>query len=97
MLDETELKALKRLSKLQLTDFEEVNLLRNLQNILSAVESLNEVDTSNTKPCCHVLEEMQAPLREDIPERLLARDLFLKQAPEKIAGMLKVPPVIKEE
>ncbi len=97
MINEAELKALKRLSKLQLTDDEEVNLLKNLQNILSSVATLNEVDTSNIEPCCHVLEGMQAPLREDIAERLFSRELFLKQAPEKIAGMLKVPPVIKEE
>ena len=97
MLKETELKALERLSRLRLTDQERTKLLTNLQNILNSVAKLNEVDTDNVKECSHVLEDMQAPLREDVSERSFPRELFLSQAPEKIAAMLKVPPVIKEE
>ncbi len=97
MLKEEELKALKRLSRLCLSDQEEAKLLKNLQTILSSVASLNEVDTDSVEPCSHVLEDMQAPLRDDVAERAYPRELFLSGAPEKIAGMLKVPPVIKEE
>ncbi len=97
MLNETELKALERLSRLRLTDEEENKLLINLQKILNSVEKLKEVDTIGIEPLSHVLEDMQAPLREDVAERIYPRELFLKQAPEKIAAMLKVPPVIKEE
>ena len=97
MLNETELKSLERLSRLRLTDEEENKLLTNLKNILNSVEKLNEIDTTDVEPCSHVFETMQAPLREDVAERVYPRELFLKQAPEKIAGMLKVPPVIKEE
>ncbi len=97
MLNETELKALERLSRLRLSDEERAKLLTNLQKILNSVAKLSEIDTSHVKECSHVLEDMQAPLREDVAERSFSRELFLKQAPEKIAGMLKVPPVIKEE
>lgn len=97
MLNEEELKNLERLSRLKLSNDERAKLLNNLQNILNSVTSLNEVDTSGVEPCSHVLENMQAPLRKDATERLFPRDLFLKGAPEKIAGMVKVPPVIKEE
>ncbi len=97
MLKEEELKALKRLCRLRLSEQEESKLLKNLQTILSSVAKLNEVDTENVEPCSHVLEEIQAPLREDVAERVYPRELFLSGAPEKIAGMLKVPPVIKEE
>lgn len=97
MLNEEELKALEKLSRLRLTDGERSALLKNLQNILNSVKSLSELDTEHVEPCSHVLEEMQAPLREDESERVYPREVFLKAAPEKIAGMLKVPPVIKEE
>jgi aspartyl-tRNA(Asn)/glutamyl-tRNA(Gln) amidotransferase subunit C len=97
MLNEEELKALERLSRLRLSEGERSNLLKNLQNILNSVASLSEIDTQHVEPCLHVLEEMQAPLREDESERNYPRELFLKTAPEKIAGMLRVPPVIKEE
>lgn len=97
MLNEKELKALEKLSRLQLTDDEENQLLTNLQKILNSVAKLNEVDTSGVEPCSHVLEDMQAPLREDVAERLYPRELFLAGAPAKISAMLKVPPVIKEE
>ena len=97
MLNEKELKALERLCRIRLSESEETKLLYNLQNILNAVAKLKEVDTESVEPCSHVLEEMKAPLREDVAERLLSRDTFLKQAPAKISAMLKVPPVIKEE
>jgi aspartyl-tRNA(Asn)/glutamyl-tRNA(Gln) amidotransferase subunit C len=97
MLDEKELKNLEKLSKLKLSESERNQLLKNLTNILASVEKLNEIDTSNVEPLAHVLENMQAPLREDIPERVFPREQFLAEAPEKIAAMLKVPPVIKEE
>lgn len=97
MLNEKELKALERLCRIYLSPAEEGELLHNLQNILNAVEKLKEVDTESVEPCSHVLEDMIAPLREDVAERLLSRETFLKQAPAKISAMLKVPPVIKEE
>ena len=97
MLNEHELQSLKRLCRLRLSQEEDAKLLLNLQKILTAIATLKEVDTDSIEPCSHVLEEMKAPLREDIPERVLSRDLFLKGAPAKISAMLKVPPVIKEE
>jgi aspartyl-tRNA(Asn)/glutamyl-tRNA(Gln) amidotransferase subunit C len=97
MLDEKELKNLEKLSRLKLSEVERDQLLKNLKTILSSVEKLNEIDTSGVEPLAHVLESMQAPLREDIPNRVLPRELFLSEAPDKIAAMLKVPPVIKEE
>jgi len=36
-------------------------------------------------------------LREDIPEEPLSRDLFLANAPSQVGGMIKVPPVFKQQ
>ena len=74
---------------------EEVKLLLDLQNILSYVELMNEVDTDNIKPCNHVLEEMFNVDRADVVGEVMPREVFLANAPDKIGGMIRVPPIMK--
>ena len=93
MLSKQEFQSLAKLCRLNISGEE----LHNLQSIIPAVAALDEIDTSDVEPCSHVLPDVQAPLREDVAERVFSRDHFLKQAPEKISGMVKVPPVIKED
>ncbi len=96
-MDEKQLKNLQRLARIALSEEEEKKFLTNLKNILSHVEKMNEVDTEGVEPCAHVIEGVTAPLREDVPERLIPRDQFLKNAPEHIGGMIRVPKVLKDE
>lgn len=92
-----QLKALEKLCRIPLDPSEEEALLANLTKILAHMEQLNEVDTESVKPCSHVIKNTSAPLREDKPERLISRGEFLKNAPQHIGGMIKVPQVIKDQ
>lgn len=90
------LKDLQKLSRIKLTEIEEQNLLNNMQKILDYVELLSEVDTKNI-PCCNHVSQVQTKnvLREDEVGELLDRDQFLKNSPDQIGGMIRVPPIIK--
>jgi aspartyl-tRNA(Asn)/glutamyl-tRNA(Gln) amidotransferase subunit C len=97
-LDKNTLKYLAELSRIAVTEDEEDKLLQDLKKILGYVEQLNEVDTSNVTPCTYVTKALsQTPLREDEVHATLARDTFLKGAPQQISGMVRVPPVINKE
>jgi len=95
--DKEQLKTLGKLSRIPLSSEEEALLLSNLTKILSYVDKLNEIDTEKTPPCSHVIQNTSAPLRDDEPQRLIPREEFLKNAPDHIGGMIKVPKVIKDQ
>ena len=86
---------LSKLSRIQCDENEKEDLLKNLNNIIRYMDSLNEIDTSDVKPSSHVLESIYNVFREDEIEETLSRDLFLANAPAHIAGMIRVPIVLK--
>lgn len=90
------LKKLKTLCRIDFSEDEQESLLHDLQNILNYIELLQEVDTENVKPLNHVLSDVVNVTREDVVGETLPRDLFLKNAPDQIGGLIRVPPVIKK-
>ncbi len=97
-LNENTIKYLADLSRIAVSSEEEESLLLDLKKILAYVEQLNEVDTSEVAPCTYVTKSLtQTPLREDAVHATLSRDTFLKGAPLQISGMVRVPPVLKQE
>ena len=87
---------LTRLSRIDCSDEEQKKLLIDLKKILAYVDQLQEVDTEDVAPCNQVLENTYNVMREDIPEEPLSRELFLTNAPSHIGGMIRIPPVFKE-
>ena len=97
-LDKETVKYLAGLSRIDVSSHEEESLLKDLQKILNYIEQLNEVDTSNVQPCTYVTKTLkQTPLRADVVVPTLTREQFLKEAPDKISGMVRVPPVMRPE
>ncbi len=95
--EERNSKYLAKLARIELTDEEEQTFNRNLEKILGYMKLLDEVDTQGVLPCAHVLENMQNVMGEDEEGPLLSRETFLQNAPESIASMIKVPPVMQQE
>jgi len=90
------LEHLKKLCRIHLSKEEEEEILQSLKMILAYVDQLNEIDTEGALPCSFVLKGMSKnPLREDLPKDLMPREQFLANAPDQIAGMIRVPPVLK--
>jgi aspartyl-tRNA(Asn)/glutamyl-tRNA(Gln) amidotransferase subunit C len=96
--DKGTLEHLKRLSRIECDEDEEKDILWSLKRVLEYVAQLDEVKTEKTKPCNSVLNGMaKNRWREDVPEALLSREQFLVNAPDQIAGMIRVPPVLKPQ
>ena len=84
------------LANLALSDDEVKKFEADLDQILTHIDKLNELDTSGVEPMARVLYEAQTgTLREDIPVPPLPEAEALANAPQPGAGYFKVPKVIE--
>lgn len=89
---------LAKLCRIRLSEKERKARLKDFRQIVDYVEQLSQVSTEGVEPCSYVTKgHAQTPRREDIPENTLDRELFLKGAPSSIAGLVRVPTVIKSK
>jgi len=84
------------LANLALSDAEIARMTHDLDEILTHMDKLNELDTSGVEPMAQVLYEAEetATLREDRERATLGNTEALKNAPASGAGYYKVPRVI---
>ena len=82
-----------KLAKLSFTEDEKTDFTEQFNEILSFMEKLNELDTSNVEPLSHVIE-VQNVLREDMVKESLPTENALKNAPSHTDQFFKVPKVI---
>lgn len=96
-ITEKEVRYVADLSNLTLTDAELEKLARDLDEILTYVDKLNELDTSGVEPMAQVLfdAEETATLREDVERPTVSNAEALANAPLSGAGCFKVPKVIE--
>ena len=86
------------LANLKLTDTEVQKFRTDLDEILTHVDRLSEVNTADVEPMTQVLYDAEetATLRADIVRPPLGNEAALANAPLKGAGYFKVPEVIKK-
>ena len=96
-LTEQEVRYVADLANLKLSDAEIVRLSKDLDEILTHIDTLNELDTSNVQPMAQVLYDAEetATLREDQERQSIGNDAALANAPLAGAGYYKVPKVIE--
>jgi aspartyl-tRNA(Asn)/glutamyl-tRNA(Gln) amidotransferase subunit C len=96
-ITEREVRYVADLANLRLSDEEIGRLSKDLDEILTHIDTLNEVDTSNVQPMAQVLydAEENATLRDDQERPCLGNELALANAPLAGAGYFKVPRVIE--
>ncbi len=97
IITEKEVRYVADLGNLNLTPDEVQRFARDLDGILTHIEKLKELDTTNVEPMAQVLfdAEETATLREDEPHEPLGTELALANAPQSGAGYFKVPKVIE--
>jgi len=83
------------LARLSFSEEEKKQLMEQLNEILSYMEQLNSLDTSNVEPLSHVIE-LKNVFREDSVKPGLTRDEALHNAPTKSEKFFRVPKVIGE-
>jgi aspartyl-tRNA(Asn)/glutamyl-tRNA(Gln) amidotransferase subunit C len=96
-ITETEVRYVADLANLQLTSEEIGRVAKDLDEILTHIDTLNELDTSNVQPMAQVLYDAEetATLRDDRERPPLGNEAALANAPLAGAGYYKVPKVIE--
>jgi aspartyl-tRNA(Asn)/glutamyl-tRNA(Gln) amidotransferase subunit C len=96
-ITETEVRYVAGLANLYLTDAEVKQFEGDLNEILTHIDKLSEIDTSAVEPMAQVLYTAgeTATLRADIPVPPLGNREALANAPRSGAGYFKVPKVIE--
>ena len=95
-MSEANIPHLAKLCRIQCSEEELKKLEDNFQKILGYMELLDEVNTQDVPPCTHVLETIQNVMEEDEIKAGFDRNDFLKNAPDQVGGMIKVPPVMQD-
>jgi len=97
-MNDQEFAHLTKLCRLECTSEEEVEIRSSLQKVLGYIEQLKEVDTEGVPSCNYVLRSMlKNQMREDEVKDIFLREQFLANAPDQIGGMVRVPPIMKEQ
>lgn len=83
------------LARLEFSEQERTEIRGDLQRMITFVEKLNELDTSNVAPLLHVSADYNV-FREDTVHSSVSREEALKNAPEATTEYFKVPKIIKK-
>ena len=95
-LTEEKVRQVSALANLWLSDTEVHSMSEELGNILTHIEQLNELDTTDVEPMAQVLFDAddRATLREDVICTPLSNEGAIGNAASSGAGYFKVPKVI---
>lgn len=96
-ITENEVRYVADLANLRLTDEEIHRMAQELDEILTHMDKLNQIDTSNVEPMAQVLYDAgeTATLRADEPKATLSNADAMGSAPTPGGGYYKVPKVIE--
>ena len=82
-----------RLSRIELTDRQVETFRKQLADILSYFDKLQELHTEDVLPMAHAVESNNV-FGDDVPAESLSPDEALKNAPARDGNFFKVPKVI---
>jgi aspartyl-tRNA(Asn)/glutamyl-tRNA(Gln) amidotransferase subunit C len=98
MANKIDLKTVDEIAHLARLEFDEESkkgILNDMNRMLSFVDKLNELDTSNVEPLIYMTDEKNV-LRKDEPEEVPNQKDALKNAPKKDSDYFKAPKVISQ-
>jgi aspartyl-tRNA(Asn)/glutamyl-tRNA(Gln) amidotransferase subunit C len=95
MITREDVEHVAELARLELIAAERERFIAQLNNILTYVEKLNELDTTDVEPTSHVIP-MSNVFRDDEVQPSLDRTKALHNAPEDAHFFFKVPRIIEE-
>lgn len=92
-ISEEEIKHIANLAMLKLSDEEISTYTKNMQDIISFAETVNNADTQGLDESIGALEKCNVFRKDEVKQSMSIEEL-LQNAPEKEEGMFKVPPVV---
>jgi aspartyl-tRNA(Asn)/glutamyl-tRNA(Gln) amidotransferase subunit C len=94
-IDETEVRKVAKLSRLELSDAEVEEFTGQLRAILDYVAKMNELDTEDVEPLAHCLA-ISNVFRADFVKESLGTEKTLANAPERDGEFFKVPKILDD-
>jgi len=95
-LDESAVRHVAHLARLDLTDEEVIRFAKQLSSILSYMEQLNEPDTTGIGPTAHALQVTNV-FRDDTVRPCWEPDRALHNAPQRQENFFRVPKVLGQD
>jgi aspartyl-tRNA(Asn)/glutamyl-tRNA(Gln) amidotransferase subunit C len=84
------------LAKLEFDAERKQEIIKDLQQVISFVEKLNELDTTGVEPLVYMTDETNL-LRKDEAVNTISHEEALRNAPDKDSDFFRVPRVIDKE
>ena len=94
-IDETQVRKVAKLARLELSNAEVEEFTGQLSAILGYVEKMNELDTNGVEPLAHCLP-ISNVLREDCVRESLGTEKALANAPQRDGEFFKVPKILDD-
>ena len=94
-IDDQIIEKISGLAYLEFGEEEKEKIRQDLEQILTFVEKLKELDTENVEPLVYLSDKTDV-LREDRMIPTISNEEALLNAPEKIGRFFKVPKVIRK-
>ena len=92
-IDDATVDKLATLAKLEFNTEDKAAIVKDLSRILTFIEKLNELDTSNIEPLIYMSDEVNV-LRDDEVKNHISQEEALKNAPKRDSDYFKMPKVI---
>jgi aspartyl-tRNA(Asn)/glutamyl-tRNA(Gln) amidotransferase subunit C len=94
-INETQVRKVAKLARLELADSEIEEFTVQLSAILDYMEKMNELDTTNVEPLAHCLP-INNVFRDDSIKASLGTEKTLANAPQRDGEFFKVPKILDE-
>ena len=94
IIDKETLNKIAHLSRLEIDEKDVDKMMQDMNNMVTFVEKLNEVNTDGVEPLTTMSHEVNV-LREDIAKPDLAHPQVLQNAPKRDADYFRVPKVLE--
>lgn len=95
-VEKKEVEKIAELARLKFSNEELESFTHQMNDILSYMDKLNELDTKNIQPLSHPVEQINV-FREDVIKESISTEDALKNAPDKDEKFFKVPKVIQDK
>ena len=95
-IDSKTVDKLAELAKLEFDEASKEEIIKDLNRIVTFVEKLNEMDTSNVEPLVYLTEDTNV-MRDDTVKQEITQQEALKNAPKRDSDYIKVPKVIDKK
>lgn len=92
-IDLTTVDKLAKLARLEIAPEQKENVIKDLSKILSFMEKLNELDTTNVEPLVYMSPGVNIT-RNDVVKEVISHEEALQNAPDRDADFFKIPKVI---